>query len=275
MIHRRELPRALRSRPIEPWTFVARTMLSRPISAIALPTIISDSPGRIDVSRVDEVDACIDCTANDAHAFVVIGVAPGPEHHCAEADRADRDAGTTKESIVHVRRRYPDLDDQYPPVVARRFLGRRTPVAGKGAGSAMNPVGRLDFGDNRPRRVLRRVLDERSACTPTGIRNLSSVAWEVSKIRKNQPCLVGASSQVAPRPLPRSEPRAGRPRQERPTRRPFARLPSRPRNRRDLTAGSSCRQRHGSWRRTVVRARTPGLSEVCRSPTASRDIPTT
>jgi len=41
--------------------------------------------GRIDVGGVDEVDAGIQGAVDDADAVVVVGVAPGAEHHRAEA----------------------------------------------------------------------------------------------------------------------------------------------------------------------------------------------
>ena len=41
--------------------------------------------GRVDVGGVDEVDPGLDRGVDDADRFVVIRLAPGPEHHRAEA----------------------------------------------------------------------------------------------------------------------------------------------------------------------------------------------
>ena len=44
---------------------------------------------RVHVGGVDEVDAGVERAMDDADALVVVGVAPGAEHHRAEAERAD------------------------------------------------------------------------------------------------------------------------------------------------------------------------------------------
>ena len=56
---------------------------------------------RVDVGGVDEVDASVECPVHDAHARVVVGVAPGAEHHGAEAERRHIDTGTPEWSVLH------------------------------------------------------------------------------------------------------------------------------------------------------------------------------
>jgi hypothetical protein len=48
----------------------------------------------VDVGGVDEVDAGVERRVDDPYRLAVIGVAPGAEHHRAEAKPADRDAGS-------------------------------------------------------------------------------------------------------------------------------------------------------------------------------------
>jgi hypothetical protein len=57
--------------------------------------------GRIDVSGVDEVDAGIEGTVDDPDGVFVIGIAPLPEHHRPEAERADLDTGSTECADLH------------------------------------------------------------------------------------------------------------------------------------------------------------------------------
>jgi hypothetical protein len=40
----------------------------------------------VDVGRVDEVDPGVERAVDDANGVVVVGVAPGAEHHRAEAE---------------------------------------------------------------------------------------------------------------------------------------------------------------------------------------------
>ena len=56
----------------------------------------------VHVGSVDEVDAGFERTMHDAHAVVVVGVAVLPEHHRAEAQPADRDAGAAECRVLHV-----------------------------------------------------------------------------------------------------------------------------------------------------------------------------
>jgi hypothetical protein len=65
-------------------SFVARTTSSRhPFRA--WPTISSDSPAEY-VGGVDEVDPGVQGAVDDARRVVVVGVAPGADHHRAEAE---------------------------------------------------------------------------------------------------------------------------------------------------------------------------------------------
>ena len=51
---------------------------------------------RVDVGRVDEVDPCVERTVDDVDRLVVVGVAPGAEHHRAEAQRTDLQTGAAQ-----------------------------------------------------------------------------------------------------------------------------------------------------------------------------------
>src|ERR671910_705928 len=55
----------------------------------------------VDVGGVDEVDARVERTVDDPDGLVVVGVAPGAEHHRAEAELADRNTGTSEWSKFH------------------------------------------------------------------------------------------------------------------------------------------------------------------------------
>jgi hypothetical protein len=57
--------------------------------------------GGVDVGGVDEVDAGVEGTMDDADGVVVIGVAPRAEHHVAEAEGADGHAGLAKGAVAH------------------------------------------------------------------------------------------------------------------------------------------------------------------------------
>jgi hypothetical protein len=58
-------------------------------------------PARVDVGGVDEVDPRVERRVNDAHRLVVIGIAPGAEHHRTEAELGDRHAGATERAVLH------------------------------------------------------------------------------------------------------------------------------------------------------------------------------
>ena len=53
------------------------------------------------VGGVDEVDALVERAVHDAHAVVVIGVAPAPEHHRAEAEARDLEAAVPESDVLH------------------------------------------------------------------------------------------------------------------------------------------------------------------------------
>src|SRR5207237_3907954 len=58
--------------------------------------------GRVHVGRVDEVHARVEGGMDDASAFLVIGVPPGPEHHRPQAEGAHLHAGAAERAILHV-----------------------------------------------------------------------------------------------------------------------------------------------------------------------------
>jgi len=58
-------------------------------------------PGRVEVGRVDEVDAGVERAVDDPDRVVVVTVAERAEHHRAEAQLTDRDAGASQWPIVH------------------------------------------------------------------------------------------------------------------------------------------------------------------------------
>ena len=69
------------------------------IVAAALERLADDLFGcatGVDVGRVDKVDACVERMVDDADRVGTIVIAPGPEHHRAQAQRADRHAGPSK-----------------------------------------------------------------------------------------------------------------------------------------------------------------------------------
>ena len=55
----------------------------------------------VDVGGVDEVDAGVERRVDDPDRVVVVGVAPGAEHHRAEAELADRDACVPELTVFH------------------------------------------------------------------------------------------------------------------------------------------------------------------------------
>src|SRR5262249_36744847 len=61
-------------------------------------------PARVHVCGVDEVDPRVQGAVDDAYALVVIGLAPGAEHHRAEAQRADSYTGAAEVAKFHSAR---------------------------------------------------------------------------------------------------------------------------------------------------------------------------
>ena len=55
----------------------------------------------VHVGGINEVDAGIQGSVDDLDRDVVIGLAPGAEHHCAKAKWAYLHAGTSKVAVVH------------------------------------------------------------------------------------------------------------------------------------------------------------------------------
>ena len=61
---------------------------------------------RVDVGGVDEVDPRVERAVDDPDALVVVGLAPGAEHHRPEAEGADVDAGAREGALFHAAGRY-------------------------------------------------------------------------------------------------------------------------------------------------------------------------
>ena len=59
---------------------------------------------RVDVGGVDEVDPGVERGVDDPDRLVVVGVAPGAEHHGAEAEWADLDSGAAECAVFHASR---------------------------------------------------------------------------------------------------------------------------------------------------------------------------
>src|SRR5581483_10714520 len=57
---------------------------------------------RVHIRGVDEVDARVERALDDPDRLVAIGVAPGTEHHRAEAEPADPDAGPAERAVLHL-----------------------------------------------------------------------------------------------------------------------------------------------------------------------------
>ena len=56
---------------------------------------------RVDIGRIDEVDTFIEGTVDDPDGVGVVGVAPLPEHHGAQAEGTHFDTGTTEGVDFH------------------------------------------------------------------------------------------------------------------------------------------------------------------------------
>jgi hypothetical protein len=78
---------------------------------------------RVDVGSVDHVDTGVECGVHGPHALVVVGVAPGAEHHRAETEWADLDAGAAKSTVIHSTE-LPMARDQAPMWHGRSAKGR-------------------------------------------------------------------------------------------------------------------------------------------------------
>src|SRR5207249_7574648 len=82
----------------------------------------------IDVSGVDEVDPGVERRMDHADALVLVGIAPGAEHHGSQAMRADLDTGPAKGAVFH--------DRGSPPNAGAVFdCGRAGPTAGTPGGA--------------------------------------------------------------------------------------------------------------------------------------------
>jgi hypothetical protein len=78
----------------------------------------------VDVGRVDEVDAGVHRSLDDADRVVVVLVAPRPEHHRPETERADLDSSTSKCAVVHHR----SVDRFGPPRPGETASGHTRPL---------------------------------------------------------------------------------------------------------------------------------------------------
>ena len=81
----------------------------------------------VDVGGIDEVDARVERPMDDADRVVVVGVAPGAEHHRAKAQRADLHSSSSQRPKFHDRA----LPQMMPSITTRRHVvGRRTATLG-------------------------------------------------------------------------------------------------------------------------------------------------
>src|SRR5207248_773390 len=74
------------------------------VVALALDRLADDLLGfatAVDVRRVDEVDPGLERCVDDPVRFLVVAVAPLAEHHGAEAERRDLDAGAPEGAMGH------------------------------------------------------------------------------------------------------------------------------------------------------------------------------
>ena len=74
----------------------------------------------------------IEGAVDDANRVVVVGVAPGAEHHRAEAQLTDLDPGTSEFTKFHVAAPYRAMNDggATPPKRMIAPLGKTSPVTG-------------------------------------------------------------------------------------------------------------------------------------------------
>ena len=80
-------------------------------------------PRRVHVGGVDDVDPGVERRVDDPDGVVVVGVAPRAEHHRAERERADLDAGTAERAHLHAAQPAPCLGQRrarYPSQASRR-----------------------------------------------------------------------------------------------------------------------------------------------------------
>ena len=150
MIQRRELPWALGSGPMAPCTLVASTTSSRSSRGEGLAHDVLGLAARVDVGGVDEVDPGVERAVDDPDRVVVVGVAPGAEHHRPEAQRADLYAGASECAVVHGRsvpagRRGPSGRSDLGPLP---LAGDRVLVTGGGA-EGPGPAPRRGLGTAR------------------------------------------------------------------------------------------------------------------------------
>jgi len=124
----------LGSSPIPPWTSGGEHDVGAAAAGERLPDDLFRLALRVDVRGVDEVDARVQGAVDDPHRVVVVGVAPGAEHHRPEAERADLDSGAAERSGLHaanarhVRRPWVARPPVGPPASPGRPTGETRAV---------------------------------------------------------------------------------------------------------------------------------------------------
>jgi hypothetical protein len=97
--------------------------------AAALECLTDDLLGfaaRVHVGRVDEVDPRIKRAVNGGDPLVVVGISPRAEHHRAETQRTDVDAGVTELAVGHLRSVLPDRTSSPTTHACDAAIDRRT-----------------------------------------------------------------------------------------------------------------------------------------------------
>ena len=102
--------------------------------------------GRVDVGGVDEVDPGVQRAVDDADRVVLVGVAPGAEHHRAEAELGDLDAGASERAVVPWSG-LRDVDDRRPRGVMRLGLRPAAPAGVQGVDRCHLLGGELEVED--------------------------------------------------------------------------------------------------------------------------------
>ena len=101
MIHRRDAPRWLGSFVERKAELDGEHHALAPSAGQRLAEDLLRLAGGVAVGGVDEVDPGVQRLVDDPDRVVVIGVAEGAEHHRAQAQLADRDAGASQRSVFH------------------------------------------------------------------------------------------------------------------------------------------------------------------------------
>ena len=94
----------------------------------------------VPVGRIDEVDTGFERCVDDANAVGMIGVAPGAEHHGAEAERGDFNVSGSKIAIVHERSSVVRVSTRDFTTLSRGDTRRQSREARWERGRALDPV---------------------------------------------------------------------------------------------------------------------------------------